>query len=49
MKKKINIWIGSDHGGFDLKCDVMESLISDERYSVCDVGSYIGELNDIHN
>ena len=37
--KKINVWVGSDHGGFDLKCEVIEMLSGDPRYSVCDVGA----------
>jgi len=44
--KKINVWVGSDHGGFDLKCEVIEMLSGDPRYSVCDVGADDGESVD---
>tara|TARA_Y100000592_G_C5273892_1_gene223151 strand:- start:5 stop:481 length:477 start_codon:yes stop_codon:yes gene_type:complete len=46
MNNKINIWIGSDHGGFELKCGLMEYLSSDERYNVFDVGSHSRESVD---
>ena len=37
---KTNVWVGSDHGGFDLKREVLELLRGDKSYSVCDVGTY---------
>lgn len=44
--KKTKIWIGSDHGGFDLKREVIEMLSRDERYDVCDVGPFNSESVD---
>ena len=40
---KINVWIGSDHGGYDMKVQIVEMLCDDERYNVCDVGPYYRE------
>ena len=45
MKKK-SVWIGSDHGGYDLKGEVVELLRDDERYDVHDVGPYYRESVD---
>ena len=44
--KKINLWIGSDHGGFGLKSEVIEMLSEDSRYNICDVGSFSEESVD---
>lgn len=44
--KKTKIWIGSDHGGFDLKREVIEMLSERERYEVCDVGPFNSESVD---
>ena len=38
--KKTSIYVGSDHGGFGLKKEVMSMLNKDERYIVYDVGPY---------
>ncbi len=45
MKKK-SVWIGSDHGGYDLKGEVVELLRDNERYDVHDVGPYYRESVD---
>ena len=44
--KKTSIYVGSDHGGFDLKEEVMDMLSGDERYVVYDVGPYDKESVD---
>jgi len=44
--KKTKIWIGSDHGGFDLKREVVDMLEEGERYDVCDVGPFDSESVD---
>ena len=44
--KKTKIWIGSDHGGFDLKREVIEMLSEGERYDVCDAGPFNSESVD---
>ena len=44
--KKTKIWIGSDHGGFDLKREVIEMLSVGERYDVCDLGPFNSESVD---
>ena len=44
--KKTKIWIGSDHGGFYLKREVIEMLSEEERYDVCDVGPFNNESVD---
>lgn len=43
---KINVWIGSDHGGYDMKVQIVEMLCDDERYNVCDVGPYYRDSVD---
>lgn len=43
---KTKVWVGSDHGGFDLKAEVVEMLRGDGRYIVCDVGPYYRESVD---
>ena len=43
---KTKIWIGSDHGGFDLKREVIEMLSEEERYDVYDVGPFNSESVD---
>ena len=44
--KKLSIYVGSDHGGFDLKEEVVDMLSGDERYVVYDLGPYDGESVD---
>ena len=44
--KKTSIYVGSDHGGFDLKREVVDMLSGDERYIVYDLGPYDGESVD---
>lgn len=44
--KKTSIYVGSDHGGFNLKEEVMDMLSGDERYVVYDVGPYDKESVD---
>ena len=43
---KINVWVGSDHGGYDMKVQIVEMLRDDERYNVCDVGPYYRDSVD---
>lgn len=40
VEKCIKVWIGSDHGGYDLKGKIWDKLVEDERYDVIDVGSH---------
>ena len=44
--KKTSIYVGSDHGGFDLKEEVVDMLCEDEGYVVYDVGPYDKESVD---
>ena len=44
--KKTSIYVGSDHGGFNLKREVVDMLSGDERYIVYDLGPYDGESVD---
>ncbi len=44
--KKLSIYVGSDHGGFDLKKEVVDMLSGDERYVVYDMGPYDKESVD---
>ena len=44
--KKLSIYVGSDHGGFDLKEEVVDMLCEGEGYVVYDVGPYDKESVD---
>ena len=44
--KKTSIYVGSDHGGFDLKKEVVDLLSGNEGYVVYDLGPYDGESVD---
>ena len=41
-----NIWVGSDHGGFDLKQEVVDMLRCSESYNVFDAGPYNSDSVD---
>ena len=43
---KIHVWVGSDHGGYDMKVQVVKMLRDDENYEVHDVGPYYQESVD---
>lgn len=42
----MKIGFGSDHGGYDLKLKIMESLSKEEGYELFDYGSFEGERVD---
>ena len=44
--KKTSIYVGSDHGGFDLKREVVDLLSGNDEYVVYDLGSYDSESVD---
>ena len=44
--KKTSIYVGSDHGGFDLKREVVDMLSGNEGFLVYDVGPYDKESVD---
>ena len=44
--KKTSIYVGSDHGGFDLKREVVDMLSGEEGYVVYDLGPYDVESVD---
>ena len=44
--KKTSIYVGSDHGGFDLKREVVDLLSGNDEYVVYDVGPFNSESVD---
>ena len=44
--KKTSIYVGSDHGGFDLKREVVDMLSGNEGFLVYDIGPYDKESVD---